>query len=173
MRDIKIQTYPPPSTEVQKQLEYTVADFLMLPDGSLDEAGELTNLVRVALMTDRLSSPHEILPDPDSIDRRGWWGDFEADVIWDGWQIGCKNWLLTRAKITNAPSEEGSTLLRAQQYTMEALQPLIAMGLASAITVQAYRSELQRINVLVTVYRGPLEAIELRFQNLWQEITEG
>lgn len=152
-------------------LQQTVADWLLLPDGSLDETQELANLVKVALMTDRLADSNEVLPDPDSTDRRGWWGDLDADVIWGGWKIGCKNWLLSRAKITGQSSFEGSTLLRAQQYTQEALQPLISNRYASYIDVQAERTELSRIDVLVTIYRGPLEALQLRFQGLWQDIT--
>jgi phage gp46-like protein len=154
-------------------LKQTVADWLLLPNGTLDETEELANIVKVALMTDRMSDPGEILPDPDSTDRRGWWGDLEAAEIWGGWKIGCKNWLLSRAKITGQASSEGATLLRAYQYTQEAVQALVNYRYASYVEVQVVRSELSRIDVLVTIYRGPLDALELRFQGLWQEMTGG
>jgi len=147
-------------------------DWLLKPNGTLDESEELANLVKLALLTDRRASPDDILPDPDSTDLRGWWGDFEAEPIWDGWPIGCKNWLLFRAKITGPESSEGSTLVRAENYIREALLPLIDKRICTHLNVVAERSELHRINVTVTVYRGPLRDIELRFQNLWDEIRE-
>ena len=93
------------------------ADWLQNPDGSLDETEELVNIVKVALLTDALASPDDILPDPDATDRRGWWGDLDTETIWPGsWPIGCKCWLLSRAKITPAEASEGATLVRAEAY---------------------------------------------------------
>lgn len=150
-------------------LAETVADWLLLDTGFLDESQELANIVKVALMTDRLAGENEILPDLDSTDRRGWWGDLEAAEIWDGWDVGCKNWLLTRAKITDEFAVEGSTLARAEQYTREALQPMIANRYCTFIDVLAQRVGIERIDVLVTIYRGPKPEIQLIFQSLWEE----
>src|SRR5215831_14358749 len=47
-------------------------DWLLLDDGSLDETQALATAVIVALGTDALADPSDILPDPDSTDRRGW-----------------------------------------------------------------------------------------------------
>jgi phage gp46-like protein len=152
-------------------LRGTVADWNFLSSGTLDEREELANIVKVALMTDRLASAEDILPDPDSIDRRGWWGDFEAAEIWDGWQIGTKNWLLTRAKIADDFAREGSTVERARQYTLDAVQPMIANGYCTFIDVQAERVGIERIDVVVTIYRGPKPEIQLLFQGLWEETT--
>ena len=85
----------------QASLAGTWDDWLLNDFGALDETDVLANVVKVALMTDRRADIREILPDPDSSDRRGWWGDMDAEKIWDGWPIGCRNWLLTRAKITD------------------------------------------------------------------------
>lgn len=145
------------------------ADFLY-QNGRLDETEALLTAVKVALLTDRLADQSEILPDPDSSDRRGWWGDTDAETIWDGWQIGCKNWLLLRAKINDANSFEGATIVRAETYTRQALQPFIDKQLCSRIDVSAERIDKQRIDVTVVLYRGPLFEIELRFQDLWTEI---
>jgi len=155
----------------QADLRATVADWLLLPTGFLDERQELANYVKVALMTDRLADPQEVLPDPDSDDRRGWWADMDAAPIWRGWKIGTKNWLLTRDKIADSAAWEGDTTVRAEDYTREALQPLIDMQLCSAINVQAARTDVSRVDVLVTVYRGPLIAIQLIFQDLWRQFT--
>jgi phage gp46-like protein len=150
-------------------LEGVTMDLLLTQLGELDEREEMATAVRVALGTDRQSAADEVLPDLDSTDRRGWWGDLQAEEIWSGWPIGCKNWLLTRAKITQAPSREGSTLERAKRYTEEALKPFIDKRIASNITVSAARTELQRIEVTATIYRGPISEIDLRYQLLWQE----
>jgi phage gp46-like protein len=148
-------------------------DWLQLPNGGLDEKQVIGNIVKVALLTDRRSDEDEILPDPDSSDRRGWWGDFDAQSIWDGWQIGCKNWLLLRAKILPADAQEGSTLVRAEHYTREALQPMIDKRICTSIDVEVERVGLTRIDVIVRVYRGPRQEIALRFQELWTDIKKG
>jgi phage gp46-like protein len=146
------------------------ADWLLTPTGMLDEREELVNIVKVALLTDALASIDDILPDPDSTDRKGWWGDMDAESIWGGWPIGCKCWLLSRAKITPADAREGATLSRAEAYCRVALQPMIDLRLCSHIDVVATRADIQRINVLVVVYRGPVQLIELQFQNLWLNV---
>jgi phage gp46-like protein len=153
-------------------LRTTVADWLLLKTGNLDQRQELANYIKVALMTDKLADPDEIRPDPDSDDRRGWWADMDARAIWRGWPIGTKNWLLTRAKIGDAYSWEGDTVYRAENYTREAVRPLIDMKMCSRIDVSAERVGRDRIDVRVVIYRGPLAEIELLFQDLWSAILE-
>jgi phage gp46-like protein len=131
------------------------------------------NIVKVALMTWGLAASDDIRPDPDSEDRCGWWGDFEAETIWDGWPIGAKLWLLSRSKIAPAESGDGSTLAMAEEYCRIALQPIIDKRICSHIEVEASRVGVQQINVSVKVYRGPTLQIELRFQNLWDGIRQG
>lgn len=150
-------------------IEGPTMDWFVRDIGLLDDREELATAVRVALGTDSLSGDNDILPDPDSTDRRGWWGDLDAEAIWGGWPIGCKNWLLSRSKITGGPSFEGNTLSRAQQYTVFALQPFVDRHIASQIVVVATRTELERIEVQATIYRGPLPEIDLRYQLLWEE----
>jgi phage gp46-like protein len=151
-------------------LEGIWADWLLKPNNSLDESEELANLVKVALLTWGLAAIDDVLPDPDSTDRCGWWGDLDAETIWDGWSIGSKIWLLSRAKITPAEASEGSTLTRAAQYCRTALQPLIDKKICTKFDVTAMRNGTEQIDVWITIYRGPLMQIELRFQNLWAGI---
>jgi phage gp46-like protein len=146
------------------------SDWLLLDDGTLDETQALATAVIVALGTDRLAAPSDILPDPDSTDRRGWWGDLEADLIWGGWPIGCRLWLLRRSKIAPPGAQEGSTLVRVQHYIQEAIQPFIDLRLASGMEVIVARVDPQRINALIRLYRGPKIAIELQYQVLWDDI---
>jgi len=153
-------------------LRETVADWLLMPTGVLDERQELANYVKVALMTDALADVSEIRPDPDSDDRRGWWGDMDAASIWRGWPIGTKNWLLERAKISDAWSWEGDTVVRAETYSRNAVQPLVSMKMCSAVDVQAERIGRERVDVRMVFYRGPLPEIELVFQDLWAAMTE-
>jgi phage gp46-like protein len=136
----------------------------------LDETEELVNVVKVALLTCALANPNDVLPDPDSTDRKGWWGDLDAETIWDGWPIGAKIWLLRRAKITPMEAQEGATVTRAEQYCRAALRPMIDKRICSRIDVVATRGGIERIDVMVRVYRGPNMLIDLRFQNLWDGI---
>src|SRR3981189_16483 len=87
-------------------------DWLLLNDGTLDATQELATAVIVALGTDRLAEIGDILPDPDATDRRGWWGDYQAQEIWDGWPVGTRLWLLHRAKIEGPGSRRGATTVR-------------------------------------------------------------
>jgi phage gp46-like protein len=145
-------------------------DWLLLADGTLDEIDALATSVIVALGTDALANADDQLPDPDSTDRRGWWGDYEADEIWGAWPIGCRLWLLKRSKITGSGAQVGSTIVRVQHYIQEAIQPFIALRIASGMDVEVTRVDTQRINALVKLFRGPLTAVELQFQILWDGI---
>jgi phage gp46-like protein len=146
-------------------------DWLLLGNGTLDDSESLATAVIVALGTDRLSERGDILPDPDSSDRRGWWGDLDAELLWNGWPIGSRLWLMRRAKIVGPGSQEGSTLVRVEQYIREALQPFITLRIVTSVDVIVSRIDKERIDSLVRLYRGPALAVELRYQVLWEDIT--
>lgn len=148
-------------------------DWLQTPSGLIDETAELTTAVIVALCSDALAAETEVLPDPNSSDRRGWWGDHQADVIWGGWPIGSKLWLLTRAKILDQNAREGATVARVETYIRQALQPFVDNGICSRFTVTASQTSIQRIDAAVTLYRGPKSAVSLQFQALWGELFPG
>jgi phage gp46-like protein len=153
------------------QTEVSV-DWLLLNDGTLDSDQALATAVIVALGTDRLAEPTDILPDLDSTDRRGWWGDLDAEVIWNGWPIGTRLWLVKRDKITGAGAARGSTLTRIDAYIREAIQPFIDQRIASRMDVTVERVGLERIQALIRLYRGPELAVDLRYQVLWAGIIE-
>jgi phage gp46-like protein len=146
------------------------SDWLLLGDGTLDQTQALATAVIVALGTDRLASDTDILPDPDSTDRRGWWGDMDAGTIWGGWPIGSRLWLLKRSKIADSNAQEGSTLVKVQHFIVEAIQPFIDIGLASRQDVAVARIDKQRIQATIALYRGPQLAIQLQYQILWDDI---
>jgi phage gp46-like protein len=146
-------------------------DWLLLSDGTLDQQDELATAVIVALGTNRLAERNDILPDPDSTDRCGWWGDLDAEVIWDGWPIGSRLWLLRRAKITGPGAYEGATLARVEQYIHEALQPFISLRVASRSEVSVVRVGKERFDASIRLYRGPELAVDLNYQILWEDIV--
>jgi phage gp46-like protein len=150
---------------------YSVSvDWSLLNDGTLDDTQALASAVIIALGTDALAAPDDILPDPDSSDRAGWWGDLDAAELFNGWPIGTRLWLLKRTKIVGPEDPEGATVARVEQYISEALQPFVDLKIASSFEVEAARVGVERIDALVTIYRGPKTPVELRFQVLWDEI---
>jgi phage gp46-like protein len=145
-------------------------DWLLRDDGTLDDTQALATAVIVALGTDRLAEPDDILPDLDSTDRRGWWGDYDAASIWKGWPIGSRLWLLKRSKIVGPGAQEGATITRVEQYIGEAIQPFVDLKICTRFDVMAERVGKERIQALIRIYRGPDIAIELRYQILWDEM---
>src|SRR4249919_499665 len=102
-------------TDFPAQSEVSM-DWMLMNNGALDESEALATAVIVALGTYRLADRDDDLPDPDSTDRRGWWGDLDAELIWKGWPIGTRLWLCQRDKITGAGAARGSTLTRIDSY---------------------------------------------------------
>lgn len=164
MVDIRVVQSP-------QDLEAVTLDWALTPLGTLDDTQQLATAIIVALGTDRRANADDPLPDSKDDDRRGWWGDLDADAIWQGWPIGSRLWLLARAKITDGAARQGSTVARVETYVREALQPFVTAKVASRVIVKAERAGLSRISASATIYRGPLSAIELRFQDLWTEVT--
>ena len=124
----------------------------------------------IALGTDAYAPISEELPDPNATDRRGWWGDMDAEELWDGWPVGCLLWLMHRAKIVGQDFKFGSTLARAEGWTQEAMAPFLSHQIASQIGVLAERTAIDRIDISVMIYRGPEPAIELRYNELWDQL---
>lgn len=145
-------------------------DWLQTSTGLLDETQELATAVIVALNTDALADISDVLPDPRSSDRRGWWGDTDAFTVWQGWTIGCKLWLLQRTKLLGPEASEGATVARAQAYIAQALQPFIDNKIISRFTVDLTVVNERRIDAIIGLYRGPLVTIQLNFHPLWQTI---
>ena len=153
--------------------KYSVTcDWSLLEDGSLDETQALATAVIVALGTDALAAPNDALPDPDSTDRAGWWGNLDAEEIWNGWDIGCKIWLMKRDKIVGSEAWTGATTTRIEQYIRTAIQPFADRRICSRYEVWVDRVGREQINTLIRLYRGPDREIDLRFQILWEGIED-
>ena len=136
----------------------------LLSNGELDNTHDIETAVIVALSTDALAQPNDVLPNPHSSDRRGWWGDVDAAEVWGGWPIGSRLWLLRRAKITDFGSKEGATVIRVQDYIHEALMPFVQNRILSNFDLNVYRSPYNRQEIVaeVNLYRG-VDVINLKF----------
>lgn len=145
-------------------------DWLLTDQNLLADGYDLQSAVIIALGTDALAPVSEPLPDPDATDRRGWWGDMDAAEIWGGWPVGCLLWLLARAKITGPAAQGGSTVARADGWTRDAMRPFTVNKIASRIDVAAQKTDIDRIDVGVIIYRGPDPAVELLYSELWDEL---
>jgi phage gp46-like protein len=148
-------------------------DWLQLPTGLLDETQQLASAIIIALNSDAAADEGDILPDPRDSNRRGWWGDLDAQKIWSGWPLGSKLWLLRRAKIVDSGAREGATVARVEAYIRAALRPFIDAALCSRVTVDASQTSERQISATITIYRGPKTAIQLQYQALWSELFPG
>jgi phage gp46-like protein len=160
-----LQLADKPTFNYAVELDWLLTDQNLIADGF-----DLQSAVIVALGTDSLANINDELPDIDATDRRGWWGDMDADDIWNGWPVGCKLWLLRRSSITGPGSLAGSTLARAEGYTRDAMKPFIDQSIATRIDVLAGQTNTQRIDVGVVIYRGPRPEVALRYSELWAEL---
>jgi phage gp46-like protein len=145
-------------------------DWNLLGDGTLDDRYALATSVAIALGTNALADESDPLPDPDSTDRQGWWGDLDAQEIWGAWDIGSKLWLLRRSAIEGPNAQRGATIALVNNYIKAALQPFVDNRICSTFTVESVRASPQQIDSLITIYRGPEPLIELRYQSLWEGI---
>jgi phage gp46-like protein len=151
--------------------KYSVTiDWQLLSTGELDDGMALATAVVVALGTNALADVTDRLPDPDSTNREGWWGDMDGDVIWNAWPIGTKLWLLRRSSIAPVEAKFGATQAWVMNYIRDAIEPFIVQKIASKYEIVSLRVDKQRIDAVVRIYRGPNIAIDLMYQMLWQGI---
>lgn len=100
---------------------------LVLSGQDLARDDGLESAVLVSLFTDRRADPEQLRAGDDATDLRGWWGDFNPDVVGD--QSGSLLWLLQREKQTR------ETLARARQYAEQALAWMVQDRVARRVTV--------------------------------------
>lgn len=165
-------TSPVPDIRLVENLQFpkysVTLDWRVLDDGTLDDTQALATGFCVALGTNALADISDELPDPDSSDRMGWWGDLDADTIWNAWPIGSKLWLMRRSAIESVASRQGATLARVQNYCRLSLQPFIDRKIVSQIQVTSSRVDAQRIDTLIRAYRGT-PILEMYYSILWDE----
>lgn len=92
--------------------------------------------------------------------KQGWWGDtFESD------SFGSKLWLLMRSTL----SDDNETVLRAKEYSKEALEWLVTDGVAKSVDVQVERFGLEMIDIEVTITKPDRQRLVLRFKDVWEQ----
>lgn len=117
---------------------------LALSGGDIATDDGLQTAVIVSLFTDRRARVDDPLPQ-DGGDRRGWWGDCANDDPAD--RIGSRLWLLERSKLTEAVAT------RAREYAREALDWMIADGVAVAVDVASQIVRPNALGLVITITR--------------------
>lgn len=119
--------------------------------GDFVEPNQLHSAVIIQLFTDRCAPERQE-------DKRGWWGDFYART-----PIGSLLWTLYRE-----PLKE-TTLLLAQSYAEEAIQPLVDQGAVASQSVTIKRQGDQLV-ILVSLFASDGRNVySSEFGRFWQQ----
>lgn len=125
----------------------------------------LVTSVIIQLFTDRLCEEDE-LREQDKQDRRGWWADYESDIIWFQPFIGSKLWLLENEICTDGVAS------RANEYVLEALQPLKDIGACTHVESNLVRTHANVISGnIIIFYKGQYQTQE-QFQLHWDDLIK-
>lgn len=132
--------------------------------GDVIKEDGLETALLLSLFVDRRANDDDILPDPDSTNKRGWWGDqINPDI--EGDQIGSRLWLLERSKTTE------ENLVRAKEYSEEATQWLVDDGVAAKVEVATERigdPGENRLAIEVKVLKIDGNTITKRYELQWE-----
>lgn len=118
---------------------------------------DLMSQVLISLFSDRTARADDVLPDPGSNDRRGWWGDE---------QLGSRLWLLERAKM-DSTVVGNQVALRAKEYAAEALQWMITDGLVGDFDFAAEIRLPSSLFLTVTAWRTKGDKSAKNFAWAW------
>jgi phage gp46-like protein len=150
---------------------YEVTIDWRVSDGVIDETQALATAIMVALGSDRLAEIGDELPDNLDSDRRGWWGDMDAEEIWNGWPLGTRLWEMRRDAIRPVAYQRGATVVKAENFVRETIKPFVTAGIISKYAVEVDPlPRMERIDVLIVLYRDLAPAVQLRYAYLWDEI---
>lgn len=128
-------------------------------DLQLDDG--LNTAILVSLFSDRRARTDDQLPGA-SDDRRGWWADAYPQI--DGDLIGSRLWLLSREK------ELAETLRRAREYAQEALDWLVADGIAARVEVTPSAPRRGVLQLAVAVRRADGRQENYQYDVLWESL---
>ncbi len=141
--------------------EKCVAELQRTPDGALAEDTSLETVVLLSLFTDAPATAEEIAT-AGLGEQSGWWA--HADTIRGSDRVyGSKLWLLYRGKTTLA------TIRRAEQYCIDALQWLVAAGIARQLEVLGTRPRVGELALNIKIYRP--QKLLPPFEKLWKVRT--
>lgn len=126
---------------------------------ALASGNDLASAVLISLLTDRQAAVDDEIPDGTD-DRRGWWGDIEADAL-----LGSRLWLLTRSK------QADQTLQRAYDYIVEALQWLITDDAVARFDITVWWTKASQLAATVVANRRDGTTVAVAYQSLWKAIS--
>lgn len=107
-------------------------DLVLGPSGGVADEPGLATAVLLSLFLDRRAEADDQVDDTGLLARRGWVGDaLSIPGAASGDRVGSRLWLLARAK------QQDETLRLAEDYAREALDWLLADGLAAEVAVAA------------------------------------
>ena len=142
---------------------------ILYDGGDLVREEGLETAVLMSIYTDRRADNDDVLPDPKSFDRRGWWGDQETEFEDD--KIGSKLWLLERSKAT----EENLSLTRL--YLEECLEWMLEDDVIQDIEVQTERQPRSdgssTLAALIIITQSDGRVKSLKYDDLWQNQIGG
>lgn len=140
---------------MEGDISYSNGD-LVIDDG-------LETAVLMSLFTDRRAEDDDELPDPNSTDKRGWWGDLVSDI--DNDKIGSRQWLLERSKTID------EVLENTKLYAEEALQWMKDDDVVADIEVESERND-DKLYYKVIIYKSDGEIIKMKYDTLWNNQIE-
>ena len=140
---------------MEGDISYSNGD-LVVDDG-------LETAVLMSLFTDRRAEDDDELPDPNSTDKRGWWGDLVSDINND--KIGSRQWLLERSKTID------EVLENIKLYAEEALQWMIDDDVVANIEIESERNG-DKLYYKVIIYKSDGEIVKMKFDSLWKNQIE-
>lgn len=126
-------------------------------DLQLDDG--LRTAILVSLFSDRRARADDAVPGGNG-DRRGWWADAWPQV--EGDLIGSRLWLLGREK------ELPEVMRRAREYAQEALEWLVADGIARRIDVVPSVPRRGVLALAITLHRADGGIENHQFDVLWE-----
>lgn len=141
------------------------------PDGTFDERWALASAIDQALRIWRRADASDDLPNPQSRERNGWWGDTDAEEVWDGWPAGSRLWLMVRDKMTGPGARVGSVTTRAKHFIAEAIQPFVDHAIISSFSIDVRQETEKRLRLLLLVKRKGQPDVALEWQNVWAEMS--
>ena len=125
--------------------------------GALETGNDLQTAIIISLFKDRLARLDDTY---DGSDRRGWWGDSNADT-----QLGSRLWLLRREKLTT------NVAIRAEEYAKEALDWLKVDGVVSDISCTTQIVIPNRLNLTIRYLPPDGDWQESAFFWIWEQIN--
>jgi len=155
-----------PELQLQGDMRFTLDPYdgfgdISLADRDVERDAGLETATLITIGSNQRADDEDPLPD-NSDDRGGWWGDTIPVVPDDA--VGCKLWLLRRAKT------EPEVLSSAREYLRDGFQWMIDDGLASSVDITVVRARTPEPTLLMTIgiERPEADPLYYRFFYNWE-----